>query len=154
MAREHHEPEKDWFPLPVPAPGRTRYTELGVRPDATADEIRVATARQVRALRAGGATQDELADLNARALTHRDQRAAHDDDHPPCALLRLQPSWSPVFDDAEAALEQLRGDLETFLVRPEPGLPSIPFPPVTDLDPTTISDEFRHHRLLDEESTG
>jgi hypothetical protein len=154
MARDHQEPGTDWFPLPVPAPRRTRYTELGIRPDATADEVRVATARQVRALKAANASQDDLADLNARALTNRDHRAAHDDEHPPCSLLRLQPTWSPLFDDPEAALGRLRADLEAFLLTPDDGTPPIPFPRATDLGRTDFSDEFRHHSLLDGKGTG
>jgi hypothetical protein len=142
------EPDGDWFPVPVPAPGRTGYTDLGLRPDATADEVRVATARRIRSLRNAGATQDELAEANAAALTHLDHRAAHDDEHPPCAIMRLRPTWSPIFDDARTALSRARRDLESFLLAQDGDEP-IPVPRATDLGHTDFTADFRSSPLLD-----
>jgi hypothetical protein len=141
--------EPDWFPLPVPAPGPTKYTELGLRPDATSEEIRVATARHSRALKHSGASQEQLADFNAASLNHTDHRAVHDAHHPPCELLRLQPTWHPLFDDPERALRRLRRDLEAFLLAPEGGDRPIPFPRATDLHWGDFRDDFRFHPLLD-----
>jgi hypothetical protein len=150
MSDDRDESEVDWFPLPVPAPGKTTYADLGIRPDATADEVRVATARRVRAAKEAGATQDRLADLNAAALTNLDQRAAHDVEHPPCSLLRLRPTWSPIFSDPDIAFDRLRAALEAFLLTPDPGRPAIPFPRVTDLDRTDFWSDFRYTPLLDD----
>jgi hypothetical protein len=146
--------DENWFPLPVPVPGPTKYTELGLRPDATSEEIRVATARQARALKSGGAPQDQLADFNATSLTHTDHRAAHDQEHPPCGLLRLEPTWSPLFDDPEKALARLRRDLEAFLLAPDERERPIPFPRSTDLYRGDFSDDFRFHPLLDRKDIG
>jgi hypothetical protein len=146
--------ELDWFPLPVPGPGPTKYTELGLRPDATSEEIRVATGRQARALKHGGASEKQLADFNAASLTHTDHRAAHDAEHPPCELLRLEPTWNPLFDDPERALGRLRRDLEAFLLVPEGDDRPIPFPRVTDLHRGDFHDDFRFHPLLDRKEPG
>jgi hypothetical protein len=140
--------EPDWFPLPVPALGPTAYTELGLRPDATAEEVRVATARRARSLKRAGASQEERAKLNASSLSHTDHRAAHDEEHPPCAILRLEPTWSPLFDDPQAALAWARHDLEIFLrIADDDGH-------VTDLRRTDFTDDFRHHPLLDRKDIG
>jgi hypothetical protein len=152
MTDEQLEPREDWFLLPVPAPGPTRYEELGLRPDATADEVRVATARKVRALKNAGATEQELADLNATALTSVDRRAAYDEANPPCAVLRLEPAWSAFFDEPEIALARVRRDLETFLLRSDGDRP-IAFPRRTDLRHSDFSADFRFTPLLDRKDT-
>jgi hypothetical protein len=146
--------ELDWFALPVPDPGPTKYTELGLRPDATSEEIRVATGRQARALKNSGASQERLADFNAATLTHTDHRAAHDADHPPCEFLRLEPTWNPLFDDPERALTRLRRDLEAFLLAPEDDDRPISFPRTTDLQRVDFHDDFRFHPLLDRKDHG
>lgn len=132
------------FPFPLPAPRRSRYTELGVLPDTTAEEIRVATARHVKGLKESGATEEELAEANALNLTGAEQRASHDERHPPCALLRLRPTWSPVFEDREVALTVLRRDLEQFLTDMGSSVH-----PMSDLDRTDFSGDFRPSALLD-----
>ncbi|GAA2501267.1 hypothetical protein [Winogradskya humida] len=144
MVGIHDEMHSEWFPAPVPVPVVTGYGELGVRPDATPDEVRVATARRARVLTA----ERELAGLNSRSLTGSDRRAEHDDEHPPCSVLRLEPVWSLIFDDPAVALERLRADLESFLCGAEGG-DAIPFPVPTDLERSDFSGDFRHHPLLD-----
>lgn len=149
-SRDSEDSATPWFPLPVPAPGRTRYTELGIRPDAAPDEVRIATARRIRALKQAGATEQELAEANAQALTNAEQRTAHDADHPPCSLLRLEPTWSPVFDDSAAALDLLSRELRAWLVRETvPAAQRSAVRPATDLDRTDFTGDFRHADLLD-----
>jgi hypothetical protein len=153
MTNNLPEQTADWFPLPVPAPIRTAYEDLGLRPDATPGEIRVATARKVRALKRSGATEDELAELNASALTSVDRRAVHDEDHPPCAILRLEPVWSPLFDDSAAAVARVRRDLEAFLPTPD-GAEGTAFPGATDLGRADFTEDFRPNPLLDRKDIG
>jgi hypothetical protein len=119
-----------------------------VLPDATAEQIRLATARYVRDLKESGATEDELSAANACNLTNSDQRALYDEQHPPCGLLRLRRTWSPVFDDRALAATVLRRELVGFLRR----LGTLTHP-MSDLDRSDFSADFRHCELLDGHGT-
>lgn len=132
------------FSLPVILPRSTHYSRLGVRPEATPDEIRAASARLQSELKARGADVSELVEANAINLESASARAAHDAEHPPLSLMRLQPTWSPVFDDRTAGLLALRTGLEQFLhERGE----KVYHP--SDLTRTDFIDDFTYCPLLD-----
>jgi hypothetical protein len=103
------------FRLPLPVPRRTHYELLGIGPEATADEVRHASSEYVDRLRAEGASDEKLAEANAVNLASVDERAAYDEDHPPLALLRLEPPHGPLFEDRDHGLAALRRELEHFL---------------------------------------
>lgn len=103
------------FALPLVIPRSTHYARLGVAPEATADEIRVASAKLDADLRARGASAEKLAEAHAINLENGRVRAAYDADHPPLSLLRLEPTGHPVFDDKATCLAVLRRELEEFL---------------------------------------
>jgi hypothetical protein len=98
-------------------PRSTQYARLGVAPEATADEIRAAAARLGKALRDSGASPEEMAEAHRANLDSEEARAAYDARHPPLSLLRLEPTWDPVFDDRATCLAVLRRELEAFLRR-------------------------------------
>jgi hypothetical protein len=104
------------FPFPLVIPRSTHYARLGVAPEATADEIRAAAAKLEDRLRARGATAEEFAEAHAVNLESPQERAAYDAAHPPLPLMRLEPTWNPVFDDKTACLAVLRRELERFLL--------------------------------------
>jgi hypothetical protein len=90
---------RELVPFPMPVPPNTHYRQLGIGPEVTAEEIRAATARQVRRLKAQGAGEDEIAEVNGLGFTSAEQWAAYDAGRPPLELLRLEPCWTSLFDD-------------------------------------------------------
>jgi hypothetical protein len=88
---------------------------LGVAPEATAEEIRAAAARLVAHLRARGASDEEMSEAHSLNLENTTTRTEYDVRHPPLSLMRLEPTWDPVFDDRAACLAVLRRELEDFL---------------------------------------
>lgn len=104
------------FSLPFQLPHSSRYTRLGVPPESTTDELRAASARYDAALKARGASEDEIVEAHSVSLENADSRAEHDSRHPPLELMRLEPTWAPVFDDRTTGLEVLRREIEGFLL--------------------------------------
>lgn len=104
------------FALPLVVPRANRYAELGIGPEATTAEVRAATARHIARLKAGGASEDEIAQAHELSLEKPEDRAAYDAEHPPLPLLRLEPAGDPVFDDRATSLAALRRELERFLL--------------------------------------
>ncbi|WP_194891427.1 hypothetical protein [Catenulispora pinisilvae] len=133
------------FALPLVVPRSTEYAELGVPPAATAEEIRAAAARRDVRMRARGAGDKEIAAAHAVNLENAQARADYDACHPPLALLRLEPTWSALFDEREAGLAVLRREIEAFLSAAGESV----FRP-TDLDRTDFRGDFAHHRILDD----
>lgn len=82
--------------------------------------------------------------LDARAQS-TSARPAHDAQHPPLSLTRLQPTWSPVFDNRTAGLAALRTELEHFLS----GQGEDVAPP-TDLTRTDFTGDYTPCALLDD----
>ncbi|GAA2785358.1 hypothetical protein [Nonomuraea dietziae] len=103
------------FPLPLVLPHHTHYARLGVGPEATAEEIRAAAARLDARLKARNAGVQEMVEAHAINLESAAARAEHDDDHPPLALMRLESTWAPVFEERAVGLAVLRRELERFL---------------------------------------
>ncbi|GAA0276849.1 hypothetical protein GCM10009539_75790 [Cryptosporangium japonicum] len=130
--------------MPFSLPRNTAYDRLGIAPDATAEDVREAAAGLAARLAADGAPASEIASANGLDLERPDSRAAHDRLHPPLGLLRIQPTWSPIFDDRARAINALRRDLERFLT--DHGMPACH---ISDLTRTDFSDEFTYSRLLD-----
>ncbi|MEY9912354.1 hypothetical protein ABIA35_008615 [Catenulispora sp. MAP12-49] len=133
------------FALPLVVPRSTEYAELGVAPAATAEEIRAASARRDVRMRARGAAAEEIAAAHAVNLENAKARAEYDACHPPLALLRLEPTWSALFDERVAGLAVLRREIEAFLFAAGESV----FLP-TDLDRTDFRGDFTHHRILDD----
>lgn len=106
---------KNLFALPLEVPRTTHYALLGIAPEATADEVRAASARYVARLKAQGADEAAITEANGLDLDNSESRAAHDARHPPLPLLRLEPTWDPVFDDRATCLAALRRELEGLL---------------------------------------
>ena len=104
------------FAQPLVVPRANRYAQLGIAPEATAAEVRAATDRHVARLRAGGASEDEIAQAHGLSLEKREDRDAYDAEHPPLPLLRLEPAGDPVFEDRATSLAALRRELERFLL--------------------------------------
>lgn len=134
------------FRLPLPVPRRTLYERIGVGPDASADEVRSAQTDYVRRLEARGGDEDEIKEANAVNLANKEERGAYDAQHPPIAILRLEPVWYAVFEDRAEGLAVLRRDLERFL-----GMLGAPVSPPSDLTRADFSDDFAHASLLDGE---
>ena len=133
------------FRMPLPMPRRTSYTRLGIGPEATADEIRVAAARYVSRLKAEGADEDKLAEANRlKDLAKAEEKARYDDAHPPLGLLSLEATWPGVFEDRTQKLAVLRRELEAFLV----GRGSTVYFP-SDLTRTDFSGDFTYSPVLD-----
>jgi hypothetical protein len=103
------------FFLPLVLPRATHYSQLGVRPEATAEEIRAAAARYDARLKADGASKEEVAEAHSVSLENSTARAEHDVRFPPLSLMRLIPSWEPIFDDRAVGLTVLRREIEEFL---------------------------------------
>jgi hypothetical protein len=133
------------FSLPLVLPRTSHYTRLGVGPEATAEEIRAASARIEHRLKSSGADAQELTEAHAVDLESSTARAAHDDARPPLALMRLLPAWPPLFEDRATALFVLRRELETFLA--DQGEP-VHHP--SDLTRTDFTADFTPDPLLDE----
>lgn len=143
------QPVTSLFALPPVVPRGSRYAQLGIAPEATAAEVRAATDRYVARLKAAGASDDVIAEAHAVSLEKPDARAAYDAEHPPLALLRLEPAWDRVFDDRATSLAALRRELERFLL--DAG------EVVHHPDDTTRTDftaDFRPTPLLDGERPG
>ncbi|MER5268831.1 hypothetical protein ABTZ99_42740 [Actinosynnema sp. NPDC002837] len=137
------------FALPLVVPRANRYAELGIAPEATAAEVRAATDRHVARLKAGGASDDAIARAHRLSLEKPEDRAAYDAEHPPLALLRLEPAGHPVFDDRATSLAALRRELERFLLDAGEA--------VHHPDDTTRTDftaDFRPTPLLDDQRPG
>jgi hypothetical protein len=103
------------FSLPLVLPRATHYTQLRVRPEATAEELRAAAARYDARLKAEGASKEEIAEAHSISLENSTARAEHDARFPPLSLMRLMPSWEPIFDDRAVGLTVLRREIEEFL---------------------------------------
>jgi hypothetical protein len=132
------------FPYLMSIPSATRYTRLGVGPEATAEEVRAATARHVRKLRAGGASEAEIAEVNGLGLTSSEPRAAYDAEQPPLELLRFEPCSTSLFADQGHALVVLRRELEKLLLSSGA---SVYFP--TDVNRSDFSADFVYTPGLD-----
>ena len=132
------------FALALVVPRSTEYARLGTPPEATAEEIRAAAARRDARLRAEGASEDEIATVHTVNLENAKARAEYDARFPPLALLRLEPTWAPMFDERETALAVLRREIETFLTAA--GEPV--FRP-SDTTRTDFTGDFAHCPLLD-----
>jgi hypothetical protein len=132
------------FALPMVVPRSSEYARLGVPPEATSGEIRAATARYVARLRAGGASDDDIAAVNVASIEDSAARAEHDARHPPLSLLRLEPTWEPVLDDRGTGLSALRREIESFLA--EAG-DAVHHP--MDTTRTDFTGDFTYTSLLD-----
>ncbi|HET9168739.1 MAG TPA: hypothetical protein VFN97_04855 [Actinospica sp.] len=132
------------FKLPFVIPGSTEYSRLGAPPEATAEEIRAAAARRDARLKARGADADELAAAHEVNLENAQTRAEYDARYPPLGLLRLEPTWAPIFDERDAALAVLRREIEAFLAAAGESV----FCP-SDTTRTDFSGDFAHCPLLD-----
>jgi hypothetical protein len=104
------------FALPLVFPRDSHYALLGIAPEATAAEVRAAVAGYVARLRAGGADEGAVARAHGLDLESGEARAAYDARHPPLPLMRLEPTWDPVFDDRATCLAALRREVESFLL--------------------------------------
>jgi hypothetical protein len=132
------------FSYPLPVPRQTVYERFGIGPEATAAEVRDASAEYVRRLQAEGASEDKVAQANAMKLESGEQRAAYDAEHPPLALLRLVPPQSSLFQDRDHALAVLRRELERLLSsRGE----AVYFP--LDVTRTDFTSDFDYSPVLD-----
>ncbi|MEV0588013.1 hypothetical protein [Nonomuraea sp. NPDC050310] len=103
------------FSTPFVLPTRTDYSFLDLGPEATADEIRDASSRLDQRLRREKASEEELARAHAIRLESGDDRDEYDAAHPPLSLLKLLPTWDPIFDDHSAAIFVLRRSIEDHL---------------------------------------
>src|SRR5690242_10617367 len=92
------------FSLPLVLPRSTHYSRLGIPPEAGAEEIRAAAARYDAKLKTDGASRQEMAEAHSLSLENSAVRAEHDARFPPLLLMRLVPTWEPVFDDRQAGL--------------------------------------------------
>ncbi|MBQ0983779.1 hypothetical protein KBZ10_04420 [Streptomyces sp. F63] len=110
-----HAADEGLFTLPLVVPRSTEYTRLGVPPEATAQEIRVAAGQYDALLQARGASEDEIVAAHTVNLENAEVRAAHDALFPPLPLLRLEPTWQPVLDERATGLTVLRREIEDFL---------------------------------------
>lgn len=142
---DHTETGAALFALPLVVPRSTEYAELGVLPTATAEEIRAAAARRDDRLRAGHASADKIAAVHAVNLENTQARAEYDARQPPLALLRLEQTWSPLFDERETALAVLRRHTEAFLAAAGEAV----FHP-SDVSRTDFSGDFARNPLLDD----
>lgn len=103
------------FALPFQISHSNHYADLGVSPEATAQELRAAAARQDSRLKEEGADEDAVVAAHAVRLENAEARAEHDRDYPPLALMRLEPTWEPFLDDRATGLAVLRREIEAFL---------------------------------------
>jgi hypothetical protein len=133
------------FALPLVLPRASLYSRLGVPPEATAEEIRAAMARLHERLKARGASTEEIAKAHAVNLESHEARATHDAEHPPLSLMRLDPTWEPVFTDRATALAVLRREIEDFLRHAGE---TVHHP--SDITRTDFTGDFTHTRLLDD----
>lgn len=136
------------FPLPFQFPSSSRYSVLGVSPEVTIEELRTAAKKYDAALKRSGASEDELAEAHAVSLEKAESRAKHDTRHPPLELMRLQPTWEPLFDDRGVAITVLRREIEAFLAA---GGAEV-FHPL-DTTRQDFSGDYTHLPLLDDFTT-
>jgi hypothetical protein len=130
----------------MPVPRNTSYARLGVGPEATAEEIQVASSQYLARLKQEHASDDQLKAASAlKSLARADERARYDADHPPLSLLRLEPTWSSFVENRAEGLALLRRELEEFLASrgAEVYYPS-------DLTRTNFTDDFAYSPILDE----
>jgi hypothetical protein len=135
---------QELFTLPLVVPRSTEYARLGTPPEATAEEIRAAASRRDARLKASGASADEFAAAHQVNLENAQARAEYDAKHPPLGLLRLEPTWAPLFDERDTALAVLRREIEAFLTAAGESV----FCP-SDSTRTDFTGDFAHCPLLD-----
>jgi hypothetical protein len=114
-AQDGRRPVTSLFGLPLVLPRATHYARLGIAPEATNAEVRVAAAAYVADLRDSGADEHAIAEAHALNLENAEARAAYDAQHPPLPLMRLECTWDPVFDDRATSLAVVRREVEAFL---------------------------------------
>lgn len=132
------------FALPLVVPRSTEYARLGTPPEATGAQVRAAAARRDARLRAEGASEDEIAAVHTVSLENARSRSEYDERFPPLALLRLEPTWAPVFDERRTALAVVRREIEAFLT----AAGECVFRP-SDITRTNFTGDFAHCPLLD-----
>jgi hypothetical protein len=158
------------FDLPLLVDQTSLYAELGVSPEALADEIREAKAEASAALDAERAALDrELRDLDSASARAReiqraieeidrrkvrlnqitidnpDERQQYDREHPPFGLLKLDDASRDGFVESRTALTLVRRELSRFFAERNEDV----FHP-SDLHREDFTADITPHPLLDD----